>query len=290
MKIIILFFSLFLFFSSCVKRISDPSWVEISEWELLANSNLGSLEGALSHNFSDAWVYADGQLVGVFELPVKFPMLKEGTTVFTILPTILNNGIAATKKAYPFVQPYEVTVTLIKNKTIIINPVTKHNDNVKFWIEDFEESTIKFEPDLGTSLASLVQANDPSILKYGNYYGHIALNSIDSIYAGYSLETQGLVLPNKGAEVYLEIDYHSTNTLITGLIEHSPTTVQYHPNIQINGQDESYVVWKKIYIDLKEIVSGTSSSEYYKVSFIAQLNAGGVTRDIIIDNIKVLYR
>jgi hypothetical protein len=275
--------------ASCVKNNDQPSWIEISDWELLANSSLGAKEGELTHNFSSAWIYANGKLVGVFELPVKLPLLLEGTTTFQIFPTVLNNGISATKKVYPFVQPYELTVDLVKNETISIHPFTRHYDQVKFWIENFEDSQ-KFETDGTNSLVSMVKGNDPAVLKYGDYYGLIALISVDSIYAGYTLENDPLYLPKKGAEVYLEIDYHSTNSLITGLIEHSASVVKYHPNIQLNAQDPNeVVVWKKIYIDMKEIVSGTSQSEYYKISLLAKLDPGGINREVIIDNVKVLH-
>jgi hypothetical protein len=277
--------------AGCVKKIDQPSWIEISEWEFLPNASLLSEEGELSHNFSNAWVYANGKLVGVFELPVKLPLLLEGKTRFQILPTVLNNGISATKKAYPFVQPYDITVDLVKGEKIKINPFTKHYDEVKFWIEDFEESSLKFEND-GTGSSDLVQASDPSIVKYGSKYGLIALNTTDSQYNGYTNDSQDIwfQLPKGGAEVYLEIDYRSTNSLVTGLIEVSNSQIKYHPNIQLNAQDpDGEVVWKKIYIDLKEIISNTSQAEYYKISLNTTLNSGGIPRDVIIDNVKVLH-
>lgn len=283
-------FSVFLL-AGCIKKIDNPSWIEISKWDLIANSALGGEEGELTHNFTDAWVYANGKLVGVFELPVKLPLLLEGSTNFQIMPTVLNNGISATKKAYPFVEKYEITVNLVKNETVQIHPVTKYYSNVTFWIEDFEDSSLKFESD-DVSMTDMVAANDPNILKYGSYYGHIALNTTDSTYAGFTGDFQDsfLKLPRGGAEVYLEIDYHSTNSLVTGLIEISSSLIKYHPNIQLNAQNPNgEVVWRKIYIDLKEIVSNTSQSEYYKVSLVASLNAGGIPRDVIIDNIKVVY-
>jgi hypothetical protein len=290
MKKLLPLFLIVLLFTGCVKHIDNPSWIEITKWDLLANSNLGAEEGELTHNFKDAKVFANGQLVGIFELPVKLPLLQEGTTKFQLIPTVLNNGISATKASYPFVEIYEVTVDLVKNETVVINPVTKYKDEVEFWIEDFEE-TGKFESD-PSSPTNLVQANDPAILKYGDYYGHIALTTDKTFYAGYTADTQNehLVLPKNGADVYLEIDYRSTNSLITGLIEHSATTIQNHTNIQLNAQNPNgTVVWKKIYIDLKEIVSNTPESEYYKISLSAFLNDGGIARDIVIDNVKVLH-
>ena len=34
--------------------------------------------GATTHKITDAWVYVDDQLVGVYELPTTFPVLKKG--------------------------------------------------------------------------------------------------------------------------------------------------------------------------------------------------------------------
>ncbi|MEJ6615995.1 MAG: hypothetical protein QNL61_03675, partial [Crocinitomicaceae bacterium] len=108
----------------CIKNNEAPSWVEISEWDLQENPNSANETGQLTSNLSEAWVYLDGDLVGVFELPVKLPILKDGAHTFKIYPAILNNGISATKKIYPFVEPYELIVDLEKNEVTKINPTT----------------------------------------------------------------------------------------------------------------------------------------------------------------------
>jgi hypothetical protein len=287
MKSLVIFILGFFLLSGCIKNNENPSWIEINPWKLNANPDI-SKEGELTHNFSNAWVYADGQLVGVFELPVKLPILKEGATHFKILPTILNNGISATKKAYPFVEAYELDVNLVRDKKIVINPETKYYSNLNFWIEDFEEASIKFIPD-PTSSAILVEESDPSILKYGTQYGAVHLTAENSTFYAYNADNYNLILPKQGAQVYLEVDYRSSNSLVTGVIEVSAATVKNHPNVQMNAQDINAPVWKKIYIDLQEIVTGTPNSEYYKISLSALLDDGGINRDIIIDNIKVIY-
>ena len=60
-------------------------------------------------------------------------------------------------------------------------------------------------------------------------------------------------------------------------------------NIQLNKQETSSIKWKKIYIDIKEIVSFYTSASYYQMSFQAYLEAGLGTGEICIDNIKVVY-
>jgi hypothetical protein len=143
-----LFLGTLLFISnSCTKNNPDPSWLEVTKWTLNANPNLTGLEGSLTQNISEAWVYVDDEIIGVFEVPFKIPILKEGSVNIKIYPAIKNNGISATKKVYPFLEPYVVTANLVKNQTLTINPITQYYNAVQFWIEDFEDAAVKIEND-----------------------------------------------------------------------------------------------------------------------------------------------
>ena len=78
MKIFSLIISIFVL-GSCVKNNPDPSWITINGWQLIENpNNLIVNTGVLTHNISEAWVYADNDLMGVFELPVTIPLLISG--------------------------------------------------------------------------------------------------------------------------------------------------------------------------------------------------------------------
>ena len=287
LKRLLVLFSLFLILFSCVKNNPDPSWLEVNEWTLLENSESLYEHGVLTHNFTDAWVFVDGEIVGVFEVPFKIPILKSGNCNIKIYPTIRNNGISSTKKIYPFVDLFEVDAELKQNETLTLDPTTKYSSNSYCWIEDFEDASIKMEND-PNSLASISTESNPEILQYGNFYGAIHLTEQDSIWVGY---TNGqLILPKKGAEVYLEVDYHNTNSLITGVLAVEPDKTSPNPNIQLNKQNVGTAEWKKIYIELKEIVSYYVNAGYYEISFQALLESGMTTSDIYIDNIKVVYR
>ena len=92
-----------------------------------------------------------------------------------------------------------------------------------------------------------------------------------------------------GQDVYLEVDYYNTNDIVTGIIaEKSDGTIFQQINIQMNEQEEGSVVWKKIYIDLKELV-GESQGVYFSQSFQAVLDDGDSEGLILIDNIKVVH-
>ena len=271
--------------SGCIKNNPDPAWIEVNKWTLLANADLENVEGALSHNFSDAWVYVNDKVIGVFEVPFKIPVLQSGTCNIKLYPTVRNNGISSTKIIYPFVERYEITAELVKNQILKITPVTKYNSYSKFWIENFEDATIRISTD-PNSTKTMTVGNDPALMKW-NRYGFVTLDKLDSSWVAHTSEA--LVIP-KGQEVYLELDYYNTNTLFTGVIAISGASeFKNNVNIRLNSQSPSAVSWKKIYIDLKEIVSYSANANSFLMSFQAGLDAGHSEGTIILDNIKVVH-
>ena len=285
MKLQLLFISiiLFLFTNSCVKNNTEASWVYIDNWTIQANPT--NPEGILTHNITDAYVLIDDKVVGYFELPIKLPVLTNGEKKIIVYPAIRNNGISSTKKTYPFLEPYTITSTLIKNETIHIKPTTKYYANTKFWIENFEDAGIKLEtaPNYPPILTT---ASDPAIVKYGQRYGWIHLTKKDSIWMG---TTTKMSLPQYGSEVYLEIDYMNTNNVLTGVNSYGNLSFKANPNIQLNAQKDSEKRWKKIYIELKEILSFSTNYTLFEQFLRAELDPGKDYSDIYIDNIKLVY-
>ena len=119
-----------------------------------------------------------------------------------------------------------------------------------------------------------------------NAHWKISLNSADSLWVA-NTETQLSI--SKGREAYLEIDYHNTNSLTTGLIYVSPAGVTNNINIRLNAQNPETAVWKKIYIELKELITASPNSSNFQQSFSCYLDPGQISTEILIDNIKVVY-
>lgn len=279
-------FVLLLVLGGCVKNNEAPVWLEVKEWQLEANPNAQYPAGELTSGLTDVAIYVDDQFKGIFELPIKIPLLDiKGNAKVSLFPVIVNNGISATKKLFPFCETYYEDVVFIQNETVTIQPKTRYYEDCKFWIEDFEDAAVKIETD-DNSLASFSKGNDPSKLMYGNYYGLAQMNDTKNVLLAY---TNGKIALPKSKEVYLEIDYRSTNSLTTGLIEVSATNIQDHVNIRLNKQDAATAKWKKIYIDLKELVNATPQAEYYEISLSATLDEGLSSSEIIIDNIKLVH-
>jgi hypothetical protein len=291
MKQFFLFVIAGLMLNACVKNNPDPSWIEITPWTLVANSNSQYPTGELTHSFTDAWVYVNDELIGVFQVSdtLKIPVLKSGAVNIKIYPAIRNNGVSAVKKIYPFVERYEINTTLVQNQTLQINPVTRYSSMVRFAIEDFEDPAIKIVND-PNSATQMAQGNDPGILQWGNFYGFVNLNEVDTTWVAYTnFESVNEADLPRGEEVYLEIDYYNTNNVVTGLLWISSSTIKNNTNYQLNKQDPNTVKWKKIYIDLKELVSNSPSDSYFEQSFYAFLDEGDTDGTIVIDNIKVVH-
>ena len=94
-----------------------------------------------------------------------------------------------------------------------------------------------------------------------------------------------------GKDVYLEIDFLNTNNVLTGLTAYDvpAQSVKNNPYIQLNAQDASKAYWKKIYIDLHEIVDNEISSTYFKVALTAVLPNVLTSSYVCLDNIKVVH-
>src|SRR5687768_8161045 len=85
-----------LFISSCevINPSEDiPSYIRIDSISVIdTTTNNPVFKG--SQRVTDAWIFIDGILHGVYELPATFPVLEEGTHKLTIYGGIQVNGIA----------------------------------------------------------------------------------------------------------------------------------------------------------------------------------------------------
>lgn len=276
-------------FSGCIKNNPEPAWLKIEKWTLEANPLLNLEEGVLTQNFTDAWVYVDEKLMGVFEVPVKIPILMSGNKRIVVYPAIRNIGVSDSKKIYPFCEGYEVYEDLVPGETVTITPRTRYASNVDFYYkEEFEDVGFSIETDNNVSNATIVRTTNPDKVQYGSGCGFISLNnSSDSLWLGFT--NKQLVLPKQGAELFLELDYMTTNQLMTGVLAINNNGVTQNPHVFLPPSQNGQAVWKKVYLDLKEIVSNSTSAEYFEMYFRAIIDAGDTDGEIYIDNLKIVH-
>jgi hypothetical protein len=259
----------------------------VNPFVLVTNPSLSGSEGQLSQDFRDVWLYIDDQMIGCFQTPFKIPILKEGNVNIKIYPAIRNNGIATDKKIYPFMKVYEINSKLVKDETLTVNPVTSYVDNLNFWIEDFEDASIKIQDDPNTSLASLFVTSDNLTPFNGFNYGKVVLNEIDSVWVANT--TEQLPIP-KNKPCFIEVDYYNTNSLVQGFLALNTNGSIYQDNAGFNEQPVSTVKWKKMYIELTELIGNSTNGSNFIQTFKAKLDSLQTETFICIDNIKIVYK
>ena len=273
--------------SACIKNNPNPSWIKVNPFVLVANPSLSGSEGQLSQDIRDVWLYIDDQMIGCFQTPFKIPILKDGNVNIKIYPAVRNNGIASDKKIYPFMNVYEINSKLVKDQTLTVNPVTNYVDNLNFWIEDFEDASIKIQDDPNTSMASLFVSSDNLTPFNGFNYGKVVLTETDSVWVANT--TEQLSIP-KNKPCFIEVDYFNTNTFVQGFLALSLNGNFYQDNAGFNEQAFNAVKWKKMYIELTELIGNSINGSNFVQTFKAKLDSLQTETFICIDNIKIVYK
>ena len=277
MKAVVNFFVLVFFFSACeiINPEEDlPAYIHIPELML---TTVESKQGANTHNICDVWLNVDGELIGVFELPVTCPVLKTGMHTLTIRAGIKDNGIAASRTPYPFYSKYKINKKLIAQKIDTLSPEITYDDELNFdnlWLEDFD--------DMGLTLETTEQSDVPVQLQTdstGNRFMQINLDTSDAIFEFKTINSKYLPFDRP---VYLELDYKNDHAFIAGVFANKTDGAYQIPVININPVSE----WSKIYINLTNTMASNRTIFFVINRSLYENNTDAL---ICIDNIKLIY-
>lgn len=297
-----------LFFSSCRKFEGSqtvPAYIHIDS--ITVNCDYFAY-GASTSKISDAWVAVDDDIIGCYELPATFPVLKHGPHKVTIYGGIKRDGIAAARAPYPFYKPlvYE-NLNLVEDSIVNLQPVLGYypiGEGVeKGWMEDFETAN---------TLVS-VPGSDTSIMRVN---GVEAWHSPNSFYSGkivlppdsldFTVATADGFEFHQGYMSYcmLEMDYNCNDAFFVGVMYYKDYQLQKHPLIRIQPTDSTDGIphrWNKIYVNIGPFMNENVSASYFKIYFTSDLSVDPVygedeyvhadkQRYYYFDNLKLFYR
>ena len=259
---------------SCQKEdtVNIPTYLKIN--------NIALDEGNTTSNITDAWVYINGQLQGVYELPAKFPVLEQGNTDIKVYAGIKNNGIATERVVYPFYNPYTLNTKLSINSTIVINPEISIKENISGQFDDFDPS-YSFNAD--TCFQVLSEG------AYGKF-GSLSLSDSDSIliteinYQDFPLSFDNV--PQQGSPTYMELDYKNNTSFLVGMYINFPNSPTLEKGLLwINPKED----WNKIYIDLTQTVSEAIGAETFSIFIKMQRDSNLDENKLDFDNIRIIH-
>ncbi|MFH1121223.1 MAG: hypothetical protein V1775_15495 [Bacteroidota bacterium] len=287
-KAFILLFLTITFSSGCEKKNDPdliPSYLRVEKIGLTSTFE----QGTTSHKITDAWVYLDETLIGVFELPATVPILTEGEQKITIRPGIKINGIANTRTIYPFFTDMKQTIVLVRDSVVnFSDTITTYSENTVFpWIENFDFSGITLDTTSNSTVA-INKINDPDqIFHYpgenNSSSAFITMTNDTSVFE--SISTQKYDFPNDGTAIFLELNFKTNHPLVVGVFYTAASIRVQRPLLILNKTDQ----WNKIYVNLTVPVYDTPSARDFQVFFGAQKEDGTEEAKIYLDNIKLVH-
>ena len=279
-----LFIITFTCFSGCNLINPDepvPSYIHIPSFSL----KTGTGQGSATHKITDAWLYVDDDLKGIFEIPVTIPVLSSGAPEISISAGILDNGISDTRAIYPMYAAFKVNVDSVSvfldpGKADTVKPVVFYRDSMTFYlIADFESSThfITLEGD-----TAITTGGDSTHVLEGNY-GLLQLNASAPEFEGISTDT--FALPSGGIPVYIELDYKTNNAFTIGLHAIDGPVVAVREKVIVNPKED----WNKIYINLTQDIFELDAP-FYQLYIKAEKSDNLSLASIYLDNLKLISR
>jgi hypothetical protein len=278
----LLFLLLLLEQTSCEKFTGSqtiPAYLKIESIHLTTEY---STQGTANNNIVDAWVYIDGELIGTFQLPATFPVLKQGTHSLQVLAGVKKDGIATTRISYPFYQTVTKTINLVPDKVLDVGTLTTtYSSKTKFiWKEDFEGAALTLDTISGSTEKIKLTANDDTLTLEGNHSAIIKLDTVGATLDCVSKTTY--TIPSSG--VFMEMNFNLNAPLTVGVYVTALGIINETPIMTLNPTNG---VWKKIYIDLTDILNAYSGATTFRV-YLYEQNTTGDHERILLDNIKVL--
>lgn len=293
---ITVFYSLFIYLfllSGCKsfdKAEPIPAYIFIKSIDLKVKTD-GS-QGSNSHDIKDAWVFANGVFIGVFELPCMVPILEKDSTLITVFAGIKVNGQSNNRKFYPFYDIYKKMVFLRPTVIDTLKPLIFYKEAVTFpWIEDFEDLAVSLEK---TGVTRTIDSLNITSLsnevfdfgKAGNRYsGKVDFRSKIGTFENSSIGIYDL--PRATSDIYLEVNYKSDVPISFGLYPTSGSSLDF--GIPVYYSFANPTEWKKAYVRLSDDVNTNANAGKKFRIFINAVNKEAKPAVILIDNIKLLH-
>ncbi len=269
------------------KQEPIPSYIRITGIDLKTPTD--NSQGSSSSNITDAWVYINDNLQGVYPMPTKFPVLLTGSAKLSIRSGIVQNGIDATRIDYPFYNAWDTTIELKEKEILSLKPrINGYRSGTVFHLnEDFEGLGLNFEK-TSSSINDIYKTSNPAIIFEGNNCGkfEILSGSVDVTIA----TTNYYNLPKQGANVFLELNYNINQDMEVGVFAQEGAQIKQSPvlGLRATTNDQGINTWKKVYVDLTQAISNEVFATGYKIYFYAK-QAKGVSSPIFyIDNVKLI--
>ena len=291
-NIIVIFFSAVLICLSCNKFEGDqtvPAFLSVDGIDVANDPSysLSNYSGCFTSNIDAVQITVsnsqENHVLGVFTLPCRVPVLRNGKYNIKLKPVIKYNGIAATRNSYPFYRDIEIKdQTLELDKCLELGNRTTHYESGylnKVWEE-------YFEPEIPTlSLPDTIVHRVSAADTVRSDRGCGAIYLVPDQSAATFISNEEFTV-NNNSTLFLELDYWTNVPLSVGLCSRTSLNSKYETYYAIQLFPNFDKGWNKIYIHLGKLWSQYNYYKQFHIAFQA-LNSNGIEGKVYIDNIKL---
>lgn len=245
---------------------------------------------------SDAWVFANGKFIGMFQMPALVPIDVEGgpEVRLSIEPGVRADGMSDFRVSYPFYKRWDRTLNLVRGVPTPVNFTTTYkSDGISLKVPmpiylDFESTSDSAQLiPAGDNRAASVLTGLPGDVYPDGGRSSLLLQGVagQSGTLDFRSSSTFKVSRVENASVYLEMNYKCNVPFLVGLHFNAGNEGQgsiFDMNLlPTNGQ------WRKVYISLLDEAFMTPRNSDFRLGIRASMNGSG-TEKIIIDNVRLL--
>lgn len=279
-----------LFITSCkTDDMTIPSFIEVKAFKVEDNpgNSVSRYEGCFTSDINTVEITVQGngvnELVGVFELPCRVPVLLTGQYDVVLKPAIKLNGISGTRSSYPFYTDAVVkNVNFVPDSIVTLDTQVVHYANyTRFVWEEYCEHWVvnPFLP-VGDTTVHIVRGNDTVCSDDGCAAIYMSPSQDSLVFT-----RKDSCIVNVNDALILEMDYwtnvplevgmHAKNS--SGSTESTYYAITLHPN---EG-------WQKIYIQLGRLW-GNTFNYYNTFKLVFRVtNPDNIEAKTYMDNFKL---
>ena len=295
--------------NSCRKMEGDqtvPAFLKIDKITIKSDD---VLKGSSSSKITDAWVYVDNNIVGVYELPARVPVLKSGVHSVYIRPGIMYDGNSDTRGpnfTYSYYENDNVEFKEGEDTELVIELGYTQNSDLIF-NENAENSGFGLQLETDTAFLSLPDVDlgaddfaDPHIVPIeesgkppldGVSKGVIACKmDKDRKYvcikpiSNFDFFTKEAYMQDQPC--YIEIESRSDIPVLLIMVAYNKDgTSVVNEYAGLNSKED----WTKVYFNITSFISRNYSRAGTVTFYLVAKNDSDQEKNVFIDNIKLIH-
>lgn len=246
-------------------------------------------QGTSSSKINTFWVEQNGAQIGAFIPPCEVPVLAGDNQEIRIIPGVSINGSYAQRNQYEMLnaKTFNWDLPAYSKRALSQNQSTFTYSNTPTInvIEDFDGVGLNFDRAQQSDTTLQVVGDDKGSYQHPgetpNKSGKITM--APTTIAEFRTP-QAFVLPQAGANVWLEVNYKTDVPLTFGVIANEQFQSLQAPVVTLFPNDE----WNKVYLNLVTEVSGYPNAGDFNL-FFGAINTTDDTALVFVDNLKLLY-